>query len=305
LVILSGGGGWYSTIQEAIDAVDGAHTVLVYEGTYELGGYVYFNGSNDNNTTVKSVCGPDSTIISFSGTTAVYFLSNTGSTLDGFSVTGASNNGILLNGADPLITNCKIYGNGAEGIDTGNSGSTLNLTNSEVYSNARGVYINGGSGHAITGTTIRDNTMSGGGAGVLTSGDVTFTDTVIKDNNATSGNGGGVFSNSAALEFYRCTITGNVASGRSGAIELGNSGATAYVENSIIADNQATDAGASYLNGGRFTAVNTTFVNNEATDQGGVFFSNSGIILVGDSILWNNYAATAGHIVYFNWGSCS
>ena len=293
---------WFGSIQDAIDEVNGTNTVLVYEGTYEEATYVYFNGSNDNNTTLKSVCGADSTIITNSGR-VVYFLSNTGSTLDGFTVTGGTT-GIMLNGGSPTITNCKIQSISGRGIDTGNSGSTLTLTNSEVYSNTgRGIYINGGSGHTITDSTIRDNSTTEYGGGLYTSGTTTFTDTTIKNNTSTN-SGGGVYVNGAPQEFYRCTITGNVSSSRSGAIDLGNSGATAYLENTIVADNQAPYAGAVYLNGGTFTAINSTIANNEATSStAGAIYSNSGTITVRNSILWNNYAATSGHIVYFNWGS--
>ena len=180
----------------------------------------------------------------------------------------------------------------------------MTLSNSEVYLNtARGIFINGSTGHTITNSIIRDNTGAGGAGVYSNSGDITFTDTTIKDNTST-GAGGGVTANSAAFEFYRCTITGNVSSTGSGAIGLANSGSTSHIENSIIADNQGTYGGVSYVNGGSVTAINSTFANNQATSTtGGVFSSNSGTITARNCIFWNNLANTDGDIVYFNGGS--
>jgi predicted outer membrane repeat protein len=301
---------WYGSIQSAIDAVNGAHTVLVYEGTYNED--IIFNGSNDNSTTVQSVCGADSTIINGSGTTYVlYFLSNTGSVVDGFQITGGTT-GVYLNGSSTTITNSKIHGNTNSGgtgggIYASNSSSILTLSNSEVYSNSAvngaGVAFNWGTGHTITNSIIRNNTASGVGGGVFVQGTVTFTDTTIRDNTST-GSGAGVYSNGSTTNFYRCTITGNVSSDISGALHMSNSGTTAYFENSIIANNQGTQGGAVYVNGGTLTAINSTFADNQATTgNGGVFYNVSGNITVRNSILWNNLAAVDGHIAYFNDGS--
>ena len=80
-------------------------------------------------------------------------------------------------------------------------------------------------------------------------GSVTFTDVTIEDNTSNR-NGGAVYSNASDLTFIRSTITGNTSTaGSGGAIALGNPYGDAYLENCIVADNQAIEGGVKRSHG--------------------------------------------------------
>ncbi|MEW6218264.1 MAG: choice-of-anchor Q domain-containing protein [Thermodesulfobacteriota bacterium] len=304
-----GGVGWYATIQGAIDAVDGAHTVLVYDGTYNEN--LSFSGVNDADTTVRSVCGPEVTTISNPGT-VVLFLSNSGNLLDGFTVTGGTI-GVYFNSATATVNNCKIHSNnnpGANGggIYTANIAAVATITNSEIYNNTAGngagAFFNAATGHSFTNCTIRNNTASGGGGAVFSqNGSADFIDVVLKDNTAT-GAGGAVYANGSGASFVRCTITGNTASGTSGVVYPSNAGTSILFESCLVANNRGTQGGVSYVNTGSLTAVNSTFAGNQATaGSGGVIYNQGASSVFRNCILWDNSATSGGHVVHFNAGS--
>ena len=302
----TGGTGWYSTIQSAIDAVGGAHTVMVYEGTYNEN--LVFDGSNDDFTTVQSVCGADTTIISGSANVVEFQYGNDGSVLDGFTITGGTR-GVYLNGATSTIQNCKIHNNSNTGYGGGvystNSVSSITISNCEIYSNSAGdgggIYFNTGT-HTITNSIIRNNTATSGlGGGIFfnwTSTGTTVTNTTVKDNTAAN-LGAGLYFNGGKADFNRCTITGNVASSTGGAVYMTNSASTANFENCVIADNQGSQGGGIYVNEGTTSFINTTFADNQATSgNGGAMFLNCATTTVRNSIFWSNKATGLGNNVY-------
>lgn len=308
----SGGAGWYDSIQAAVDAVNGAHTVLVYEGTYYEN--ILFNGANDADTVVRSVCGPQATTIR--GTAAVVmFQNNTGNLLDGFELTGGTT-GVYFNGAHATVNDCRIHGisGGTGAVYTSNSASSMALANSQVYGNTRnsgaGILINGGTGHTITNSTIHQNSAvhdddySGWGGGLFVqNADLVVTDTVVRDNTASRG-GAGIYNNGSTVRLVRTTVTGNVASGAGGALYLTNASSSASLENCIVAGNEASQAGMAYVNGGAFDVVNTTIADNRATSgNSGAIFNQNATSTIRNSIVWGNVAAAGGHIAYLNGGS--
>jgi hypothetical protein len=341
----AGGAGWYTTIQAAIDAVNGAHMVLVYEGTYNED-VLFEYGSNDSNTRVRSVCGPDATAINGSGSgTVVTFSRHSKSQIDGFQVTGGTT-GIAIEGTQVTINNCLVHGNNGlngGGIAVGQSGDlpTLTLTNSEIYNNSSdrggGISIWRGTGHLISNSIIRNNTITGdsladggGGVHVFQVGTLAITDSVISDNatigypggglyvtqvteltvsdsiirnNTSDNSGGGLLNDQSTINFVRSSITGNTASSMGGAIASPSAGVTTSFENCILADNQAYQAGMAKLNGGTMDFINSTIANNRATDHSGAIYNQLATITIRNSILWGNRAATVGHIAHFNGGS--
>lgn len=346
----AGGAGWYSTIQTAIDAINGAHTVLVYDGTYSED--ILLSGSDDSNTTLRSVCGPDTTIINGTGSGAtVTFGRYSGSLIDGFQVTGGTT-GISVEGTQVTINNCQVHDNhglNGGGISVAQSGDvpTLTLTNSEIYNNSSdrggGVRIWRGSGHIISDTIVRNNSVTGdsvadGGSGVhlFQIAEMTINNSVIKENvttntyagggmyvsqvpdttgagltvsdstisdNTTGGSGGGIYSDLSKTQFIRSSITGNTAIGNGGAIAHPSAGITTSFENCILADNQGDLGGMAKLNGGTLDIVNSTIANNLSTSLGGAVYNQLATITIRNSILWGNQAATNGHIAHFNGGS--
>jgi len=310
-----------TSIQAGVTAALGVdHVTLVYEGTYPENLVLNNSGTNYSNSKVYAACGPDATIISNTGN--VVFLQNvTGIVIDGFGITGGST-GIYSNGAPALINRCKIHDNSNStgrggGLYTGVSAGILTVDNSEIYSNTSlggsAASFNAGYGHSFTNSNIHDNEAiydgingwTGSAGAVFTqNGSVTFTDSTIKDNTS-HGNGGAVYSNGSAVNFIRSTITGNTSTaGSGGAIALGNGTENAYLENCIVADNQAINGGVAFVNGAAFTAVYSTFVKNQATaGDGGALWQQNATNEFRNSILWNNTASDEGHIAWSSGGS--
>ncbi len=332
----------YNSIQLAVDAVNNAHTVLVYDGTYSED--VEFDRFNDNTTTLRSVCGPDMTIINGSGSgSTVTFTRNGGSQLDGFQVTGGTI-GIHVSGSQTSVNNCLVHSNSNSGIYAGQTGDvpTLTLTNSEIYNNTSdrgaGVSIWRGTGHTISNSIIRDNTTTGdsladggGGLHVFQVGTLAISNSVISDNesvdyaggglyitqvaeltisdsiisgNTTNASGGGVYNNQSTINFIRSRITGNTAGSMGGAIRHPSAASNVSFENCIVADNRADKGGMAFVNGGTFDIVNSTIANNQAmVSTGGMIHNQLATVTIRNSILWGNQAATGGHIASFNGGS--
>jgi len=304
----------YTTIQAAVNAISSGQTVLVSSGTYPE--RVTFDG-NDNNKTVRSVCGPDDTVIDASGAIiyGVEVTGSTGSVVDGFGITNGTIGVYLHHGfssTNITIENCRVHDNSGGGIYCGDT-SSMTVNNSEIYSNTAatgaGMYLMEGVS-SIHDTIIRDNhaTMNGGGVATGLWNSTTFTNTVIKDNVA-DGSGGGFAqsSDSSTAIFYRSTIMGNVAStGNGGGLSVEGESASYGVSlyNTIVANNQAPSGGGIYQDG-RLSADNCTIANNKATGAagGGAIYANTGgSVTIRNSILWNNVAPAVGsrHIAYLS-----
>ncbi len=319
----SGGAGWYSTIQAAVDASSEGSSIVVYDGTYtedvELG--------SDHNRTLLSACGPDETIISGSsaGNALLSSFSNN-ILLDGFAFANA-NVGIYINsGSNITITNCKVYNN-VEGLYLGNGANPVQLENSEIYSNTtRGVrtngssnsihitncdiYSNSGSGtgsaiyfnggtQSIDFSTIRDNTNSGEGGAIVfnaTDSTTTVTNTIIRDNASTDYRGGAMyFGNEANPVFDKCTISGNSATSGGGAVYVNSSSAPTF-KNCIFNANSSNTGGAIFINSTGVTLINCTVTDNHATSgDGGAVYFNNGTLIIRNSIFWNNSASGQGN----------
>jgi len=314
---------WYGSIQAAIDAVNGAHTVLVYQGTYNEG--LIFDGGNDDDTTVISTCGADLTTINGTTTVAEFQWGNLNSSIDGFQITGGTR-GVYMNGTTTSILNSKIWGNtkpagsSGVGIYSTNDAARLTMDNTEIYSNTAvydalvtgsgngaAAFFNGGT-HTITNSTVRDNIAGAGGGGIYFQGvDAgTIVSNTTFDNNEAANNGGAIYFNFAVITFSESYITNNRSTGGSGGAWFTNSSSAITVENTVIANNSAPTAGAFFRNGGSISIVNSVIYGNSATtSSGGAMYiqNNAGDpVLIRNSILWNNTAATTGHIAQFNSG---
>jgi hypothetical protein len=204
---------------------------------------------------------------------------NSTSTID-FNVTGT----IALGSDLPALSaNVIINGPGASSltISGGNDDAILSSTLSNVTVSVSGLtlanaYVSGGGGAidndgtlTVTGCTIADNTASGGG-GIRNSGTLTVTDSTIADNTASDGGGGGI----------------------------DNSG-TLTVTDSTIADNTASDGdGGGIDNSGTLTVTDSTFSGNSAYYFGGGIFSDGGTLTVGNTIIAGDTAGVGGPDVY-------
>jgi parallel beta-helix repeat protein len=310
----AGGSGWYSTIQSAIDITTDAHTVVVYDGTYNED--LNFN-SNDDFTTVQSACGADSTIIDGTGSVVTFGWLNTGSVIDGFQITGGQH-GVYINGAYPTIKNSKIHNNDATLANMTNGGGIYNtggssfitVDNVEIYDNkantGAGVVLNSGQGN-FSNLIVRNNSAnsSAGGLFLQSTSNLSFTDVEIRDNSAGFRGAGIYFNSCGSITFDRCIISGNTSLAPGGGWFANNATSSPTFENCIIANNTGTLGGAFYLNNANTTLINSTLVGNHATGiAGGLVYTqgSTSSASIRNSIIWENSAAS-GTIGYTNAGS--
>jgi len=295
--------GDYTTIQAAMDAINGdttPTTLLVDPATY---GNLSFSYA-DNNWTIISTCGADSTIIDAGGSgRAVFTADSAGTEIDGFTVTNGGTDGIVTNGGSITVRNSKIHGNAESGVELQ---TTVSLIDSEIYSNGSGGIRTNGGTYTFTNLIIRNNTASNG-AGIFwqnLAAPATVTNVTIKDNSATS-NGGAMYTNGGTVNITDCTITGNSAVSAAGAWYLGSSSGHATVTNCVVADNTTSGYGGGFTtNGGTLAINNSTLVGNVANGNvGGMLRNQTGPTTISNSIIWNNSASGGGHVAYSNGGS--
>ncbi|OEU75632.1 MAG: hypothetical protein BA864_02630 [Desulfuromonadales bacterium C00003093] len=316
----AGGSGWYSTIQSAIldvDAENGAHTILVYEGTYNED--VLLTSLDDRNIMLRSVCGPGVTIINGSGSgSTVTFNRYSGDLLDGFQVTGGTT-GVTINGTEVTINNCQIHDNNGlngGGISVIQSGSMpeLTLTNSEIYNNSSdrggGVRIWRGTeaGHTISNSIIRNNTAigdslgdGGGGLHLSQAPNITISNLIIRDNTTVGYAGGGLYvSQVPELTISDSIIRDNTSDKNGGGVF--NDASTIDFIRSSITGNTASDLGGAITHSN--STSNASFENcivadNRAT-QAGMASLNGGIFDIVNSTIADNQATGSNSGAIYN-----
>ena len=210
-----------ANIQAAVTvALPGASVVLVTNGVYRGGVAV------TNAVTLRSVNGPQVTIINGGGTNQCVSLTD-GASLTGFTLTNGQG-GVDCTSPNAFLTNCVIVGNSASYAGGAFGGTLYNctLTGNRVTVCGGGAY--GGTLYncALTANSAED----GGGAYYSTLYNCTLT------GNSASGSGGGA----SGCALYNCTLTGNSAGADGGGACYG----TLY--NCIVYYNAA---GGNYLNG--------------------------------------------------------
>ena len=141
--------------------------------------------------------------------------------------------------------------------------------------------------------TIRNGHLSGAGAGISNSGNLTILNCTVSGNTqVTSGWGGGIYNdNGSTLNVTNSIISGNSANGAGGGIA--NFG-TLSLTNSTISGNSSSNSG-----GGIFTysdctlnVTNSTISGNTATLSGGGIFTYSVLILTNTTLSGNSTSGT-------------
>ena len=246
--------------------------------------------------------------------------------LDGFSLTGAFEGGLLIANSPATISNAVFKGNLSSGANGGGAlygqDSRLTLNNVNVTNN---ISNRTGGGMAflnsvVTGTnvTVSDNSASrfGGGIGIefsppdINSGStISFTDLEMRNNQAPEG--GAIFANGSitnstgvTLTLFQSEIISNTATGDGGAI-YAEDNFTLNIGSSLIVNNSANQGGV--LRSGQNVAadfLNVTLANNSAPSAGAlVYFANNanqGAVTFTNSVMSNN--RTVGVNTPFNSG---
>lgn len=154
-------------------------------------------------------------------------------------------------------------------------------------------------------STISGNNGSDGGAfNILTGGVVTLNDCTLSGNTAST-KGGAVYLNGGTSKIYAngCTFTSNVASGKEGGAITAWASAKVYVSGGLFSGNKSKWGPAIELESSSRAEVtgNTVFSNNEASGPGGAMFvSGSTAVISGASFIGNSTATFGGAILAKN-----
>lgn len=148
---------------------------------------------------------------------------------------------------------------------------------------------------------IEDNSVTGSGGGLWNfGGSATLLRTTVRNNTAYEG--GGVNSYGSQLDMTYVNIIGNLADGSHGG-GIYHGGGTAFVSNTTISGNRATDAAA---NGGgvyqnsddNLTLTNVTLAGNEAGFFGGGLYHYGRYAVLTNVTIAGNTAGAAGDALY-------
>jgi hypothetical protein len=182
------------------------------------------------------------------------------------------------------------------------NGTGANLLAVSGNNNSRVFEINSGTTAEIVGLTIANGYIFQdfpGGAGILNSGTLTLSNSIVNGNIAESASGGGIF-NSGTLKLSDTTISNNRSQGYYGAGGIYNSG-TLIVDNSNIKSNSGgefigSDGSGGIFNSGIATLNNSTISNNGARFGGGIY-NASGTLTINKSTVSGNGAEFAAGIL--------
>jgi len=163
-----------TTIQSAINAATAGDTVKVAPGTateeVSVNKQVTLEGAN-HTVAAGATPGTRGTETTINGG---FLVSASGTKIDGFTIQNGRTSGSFKVGVavatsnvtieDTIIENVTTPAQ-SDGISTQTGNNNLTLTNSTIRNNWRGIYLNPGSGHVLTGNYIHNNSGSGVGIG--------------------------------------------------------------------------------------------------------------------------------------------
>jgi hypothetical protein len=269
----------YLSIQSALDAALPSETIAICNGTFTEDLTV------SNDVTLRSLNGAEYTTIQVSGASAV-ILVESGFTLEGVTVTGGTGfdlSGQLLGGG--------IYAWEAEG--------NLNIIDSIIENNTAefGGGLIGPQLHSLTltGSVIRDNSVTISGGGLYVYGPAALTGTVIESNVAEYG--GGLYADEAVLTIDGTSvIRSNAAISSGGGLRTGNALSVTLAADTEVSFNQAEYGAGGYLySDGTITSelIGGNFNNNEATTSGGGLYVYGPASLTG-TVIESNAAEYGG-----------
>lgn len=277
----SGGGCSLRAAIQETNMLDGANTIQVPAGTYQLSipiGQGADDASGDldiEDNTVVSGAGSGTTIIDGGGLDSVFqAVGGLEVTITGMTIRNGStqfSGGGINSGADLTLDDVTVAGNTA-GIDGG------------------GIAAGGGS-LSVTNSTISGNTATRDGGGISSARDAVLS----VANSTIDGNsgriGGGIMSRAALATLTRVTISNNTGADGGGGL---HNEATISLSDSTLSGNSGTNGGGIYSSGS-LTAVNVTISDNSGTVTGGGI-SNAGNASLTNVTLAQNNANFAGSL---------
>ena len=201
------------------------------------------------------------------------------SLLDGFTISGATQNGYSISQSSPVIRHC-VFDGAASGVAVVQNASPTfqgctfqNLANNAIRADCNALVVDG--------CTFQNNPSSAGVVAV-SNGTLTLT------NSRFAGNAGGpvlnLYGGTATTTISRCAITGNTT--LYDLISLG-SNISLNVDNTLIADNQTT-LGSVIECDGPTVNINFCTIANNRHQGSAIGVSGTSQTTVNYSILWGN-----------------
>jgi parallel beta-helix repeat protein len=292
----------WRTIQHAVNNVANAGIIRVAQGEYDENIAVRGNGSQNKAVTLLGGYSSDFSVRDSSAyvTTingggrdrVVYMTWASGSSIDGFDITGGNGSGIYIEESDVTVTHNQIRNNTA-GLGAGifvHDWTHCTIENNSIHHNTGDTIVH----LSVDFSTLRNNEIcenQGTGIGVYEGGPPKIEGNTIRDNS-----GDGIASGEAKADITGNTITGNNGHGISGFQHGGT------IKNNVILDNDRwgisvhsgniagnivagnRGGGISVLN--NILIVNNTIVENEA--GGGISLNADEPFTVVNNIIWGN-----------------
>jgi hypothetical protein len=195
---------------------------------------------------------------------------NVGDTID---ATGVSGTILLTSGELQITQSVTINGPGA-GTLAVDGNATFRVFDNVIFLNV----------------TISGFTITNGLGGILNTGGLTLSDSIVSNSRTFNANGGGI-ANNGTLTVTNSIITGNSAAFGGGIANTGD----LTVANSTIIGNGASDAGGGmFLFGGNTTVTDSTISDNSATLSGGGIENTQIATTVNNSTISGNSADFGG-----------
>ena len=282
----------YGTLQGAIDNAKAGDEVVLqkdHSGNITIAEWIKLNLNKhkiEGNVEVDLSGKKDDTATSQDGETAVEKKVE----ITGGTITGGTDSGVKIIGADVKLENVNVTGNSSQGNGGG------------IYVEDGSVEIIGGSisGNSAAGTNERG--AQGGGGIYAKNSDVVLTDTTISGNTVTGSgkDGGGVLVKNGSLTINDSTISDNTAPDQGGGIHVEWS--ELKITDSTVSGNKAANGAGIFMadtdvpkNETEHTITKTTIENNTASNLGGgVYVGNNSDVTITDSTLEGNTAASQG-----------
>ena len=318
------------TVQAGIDLSAAGDTVRVSSGTYSeavqfRGSAVVVLGSGSASTTLSGN-GVDPTVRFALGEPA-------GTVLADFTVTGGSSGIVCENGSSPLIRDCALTLNFADGYGGGLrcnassptiSGCTVTLNSAQldggglycsdaspaiescsiddnIAPRGAGVFATGLSTPSLEGCTIQANSATwGGGLLALSGADLQLTDCVIESNQALD-SGAGLYVQAASATLLRCEIALNNTDVDGGGVYL-RPNSDLQASNCVINDNDALGSGGGlYVWNSSSALTHCIVARNSAGFRGGAAVSTGSTSTLLNCVMAANSPAPQGGGIYSAW----